>query len=228
MPDLARRARGSVGRLATALAGKDPVSAGDWLLAGYSILNCIVAIGLLAGAGFLWYQLFGGLARDLIHDGPPGWLALVAAAAILARPAISAAAPMLIATARGGRALYQAIAFRLQWRWRIPATRELAATVPQLAGLSDHQLGVLAGHLRRTRPRGSNLEHLTGYGIVQTGAVIATTAGCALVALTAGETWDPHHQLQRTISRATVLISVHAAAIEQLLCASDGDVSACS
>jgi len=225
MPDLARRARGSAGRLATALAEGEHVPAGDRLLAGYSTLNGIVAIALLAGAGFLWYQLFGGLTRGLIHHGLPGWLALAAAAAILARPTTSAAAPRLTAAARSGRALYQAIAFRLQWRWRIPATRRLAATVPQLAGLSDHQLGVLAGHLRRTR--GSHLDHLTGYGIVQAGAVTATSAARTPMTLTAGDTWDPRHQLHRAITRGTVLISIQTAAIEQLLRSPDGDLSTC-
>jgi hypothetical protein len=228
MPDLARRARGSAGRLVTALADGEHVPAGDWLLAGYTALNSIVAVALLAGAGFLWYQLFGGLTRGLIHDGPPGWLVLAAAAAILARPTTSAVAPRLTAAARGGRALYQAITFRLQWQWRIPATRHLAATIPQLAGLSDHQLGVLAGHLRRTRPRRSNLDHLTGYGIVQAGAVTATSAAHTPMTLTAGDIWDPHHQLHRAITRGTVLISIHPAAIEQLLCGADCDLSACS
>lgn len=90
---LAGRARGSVGRLAAALASRDAAPAGDWILAGYSALNGIVAVGLLATAGFFWYQLFGGLAGALARHGPAGWLALAAAAVILARPAITAAAP---------------------------------------------------------------------------------------------------------------------------------------
>jgi len=54
------------------------------------------------------------------------------------------------------------MAFRLQWRWRIPAIRHLAAAIPQLAGLSGRELGVLAGQLHRSRPRGASLDHLTG------------------------------------------------------------------
>jgi hypothetical protein len=217
LPDLAGRARGSVSRLATALAGKAAVPAGEWLLAGYSSLNGIVAAALLATAGFFWYQLFGGLAGALARHGPAGWLALAAAAAILARPAITAAAPRLAAAARAAQALRQAITFRLQWRWRVPATRRLAATIPQLAALNGHELGVLAGHLQRTRARRADLRHTTGYGMVYAGALTAITGTGAPVTLTAGATWDPRHQLHRAISRRTILISTGTAAIEHLL-----------
>ncbi len=219
MPDLARRSRGSVSQLIISLAGKNPVTAGEWMLAGYRTLNSIVAAGLLVTAGFFWYQLFGDLAGALIRHGPAGWLALTAAAVILARPAITAAAPQLPAAAASARAVHEAIIFRLQWRWRIPATRHLAATIPQLTGLNGHQLGMLAGHLQRTRPHRTDLDHITGYGMVHTGTLAATTPTGASVTLTPGTTWDPHHRLHRTTTRRTILISIDTAAIEQLLTA---------
>jgi hypothetical protein len=217
MPDLASRSRGSLTRLITALAGQTPVTATDWLLAAYRALNGIAAAALLATAGFFWYQLFGDMAGALIRHGPLGWLALAATAVIIMRPALTAAAPQLPAAAVAARDLYQAIAFRLQWRWRIPATRHLAATIPQLASLTPGQLGVLAGHLHRTRPRRTSPGRLTGYGLVHVGAVTAITPAGDPVTLTPGSTWHPAYRLHHTASRRTVLITVDAAAIAQLL-----------
>jgi hypothetical protein len=217
MPDLTRRSQGSLTRLITALAGKTPVTAGDWLLAAYRVLNGIAAAALLVTAGFFWYQLFGDLAGALIRHGPAGWLALAAAAVILTRPALTATAPQLPAAAEAARDLSRAIAFRLQWRWRIPAARHLAATIPQLASLTPSQLGVLAGHLHRTRPRRTRPGHLTGYGMVHTGTLTATTPPGDLVTLTPGSTWHPGYRLHHATSRRTTLITIDTAAIAQLL-----------
>jgi hypothetical protein len=218
MPDLARRSRGSLTRLITALAGQTPVTAGDWLLAAYRVLNGIAGVGLLGTAGFFWYQLFGDLAGALIRHGPAGRLALAVTAVILTRPALTAAAPQLPQAAEAARDLSRAIAFRLQWRWRIPATRHLAATIPQLASLNPGQLGVLAGHLHRTRPRRTSPGHLPGYGMIHTGALTATTPAGDPVTLTPGSTWHPGHRLHHhTTSRRTTLITIDAAAITQLL-----------
>jgi hypothetical protein len=217
IPDLAQRSRGSLTRLITSLAGKNPVTAGDWMLAGYRTLNGLAAAALLTSAGFFWYQLFGDLTGDLIRHGPPGWLALAAAAAIATRPAIATAAAQLPAAARAARDLHQAITFRLQWRWRIPATRHLAATIPQLATLNPHQLGILAGHLHRTRPRRSGPGHLGGYGLVHTGTLAATTPTGDPVTLTPGAAWHPGYQLHHPTRRHTTVITVGTAAIAQIL-----------
>jgi hypothetical protein len=189
IPDLAQRSRGALIRLLTALAGKNPVTAGHWALAGYRTVNGAAATALLATAGFFWYQIFGDLAATALRHGPPGWLALAAATAvILTRPALAAAAAQLPAAMDAARDLQQTLTFRLQWRWRIPATRHLAATLPQLASLNDHQLGILAGQLHRTRPRRSGREHTPGYGMVHTGTLAATTPAGNPVTLTPGAT----------------------------------------
>jgi hypothetical protein len=216
-PDLAYRSRGSLTRLLTALAAKNPLTAGEWALAGYRALNGAVAAGLLASAVFFGYQTFGDLIATLIRHGPPGWAALAAAAVILSRPALTAAAPQLPAAAQAARGLHQAITFRWQWRWRIPATRRLAATIPQLAALNRHQLGVLAGQLHRTRTRRPRPGHLSGYGIVHTGTLAATTPAGDPVTLTRGATWHPGYQLHHAASRRTILITIDTPAIAQLL-----------
>jgi hypothetical protein len=217
MPDLAQRARGSLTRLLTALAGHGPLTSGDWLLAGYRVLNALAATGLLVTAGFFWYQLFGDLAATLIRHGPPGWLALATATVILTRPALTAAAPQFPAAAQAARDLHQAITFRLQWRWRIPASRRLAAITPQLASLDLHQLGLLAGQLQRTRARRADLRHITSYGVVHTGTLAATTPTGDRVTLTPGTTWHPGYQLHHATRRRTILISIDTTAIERLL-----------
>jgi hypothetical protein len=222
-PDLTRRCRGSVSRLLAGLAAGQPATAGDRALAAYSTLNGAVAVALLAAAGFFWYQLFGDLAASLAHHGPAGWLTLVAALAILAMPALTAAGPRLAAAAGTARELQAVIAFRVQWRWRIPATRQLAAAIPQLAALSPQQLGVLAGQLRRTRAcHGLPAYAATaGYGIVRAGAVTATTAAGEPTTLTAGAAWHPHHHLGRP-TRHAVLIHVSAATVHHILAAAPG------
>ena len=211
-PDLARRSRGSVTRLAAALASRQPVTGEDHALAAYATLNGLVAAGLLATGGFFWYQLFGDLAATLTHHGLAGWLTLTAAAAVLATPALSATTPRLTQAAASARALHHALTFRLQWRWRIPATRHLAAAFPPIARLSQHELGLLAGHLHRTHrkpgPRPS-------YGVVHAGTLTATASTGALVTLGPGATWDPSHQLHHTTRRAT-LIHIEATTLHQL------------
>jgi hypothetical protein len=216
-PDLARRSRGSLTRLLTALTTRQPIPAGDRPLAAYAAINGIAAAALLATAGFFWYQLFGDLAAALTRDGPAGWLTLTAAAIILGRPAATAAAARLPAAARATTALRNAINFRLQWRWRIPATRQLAAAIPQLAGLDGPQLSALAGHLTRTRTRCRRQlpPALAGsYGIIRAGTITATTSTGEPVTLTAGATWHPQHQLHRATRRAT-LIHAPAAALRE-------------
>jgi hypothetical protein len=214
-PDLAQRSRGAASRFLIALASRQPVSAEDRALAAYATLNGLAAAGLLATAGFFWYQLFGDLAVTLLHDGPAGWLAVAAATAVLAWP-LTHAAPRLAAAAATARELHGTITFRLQWRWRIPATRHLAAAIPQLATLSPQHLGVLAGQLRRTHGRHALPAAAVSYGLVHAGTVTASTGPGHLVTLGPGSTWQPHHQLQRATLH-TVLISIDAPAVHQLL-----------
>jgi hypothetical protein len=75
---------------------------------------------------------------------------------------------------------------------------------------------VLAGHLHRSRPRTATLDHLTGYGMVHTGAITAITPTGDPVTLTPGATWDPRYRLNRATSSRTVLIAIENAAIERL------------
>jgi hypothetical protein len=151
-PDLSRRARGAVTRLLTALLGQQAITRETWLLAAYRAANGLVAAVLLGTAGFFWYQLFGDLTGTLLHDGPAGWLVLAAGAVVLGRPAAAGAFARLPDGWLAAREVRDAIRFRLQWRWRIAATRQLAGT-PRFAGLTSEELGVLAGQLQRTRGR---------------------------------------------------------------------------
>ena len=225
-PDLTRRARGALSRLLTTLISGRPASPGDAVLAAYSTANGLAAAALLAAAGFFWYQLFGGLAATLAHQGPVGWAVLAAAAIILGRPAATAAAARLSSGACTAHGLYQAVAFRLQWRWRRPATAHLASAYPELAGLSTAQLGILAGHLHRTRRRGPLSPALgESYGIVQAGTIDAATASGQIITLTRGTTWNPPHQPRRA-GRRTILIHIPVTTVDQILGAGPGAAAA--
>ena len=190
VPDLGFRSRGALTRLVTAAAAAEPIAPGALGLAAYSILNTIAAAVLLATAGFFWYQVFGGLTGALLHHGPAGWLLLASSAAvILVMPAITATVPRLReATATVGE-LRAAIAFRFQWRWRIPAVRTLGATLTRDA-LGGAQLGIIAGQLNRIRPGLSMPARLTApcYGVVRAGTVTAINRDGKHITLTAGST----------------------------------------
>jgi hypothetical protein len=217
-PDLARRCRGSLSRLLIATVTRQPRTAEDRALAAYSILNSAVAAALLVTAGFFWYQLFGDLASTLIRLGPPGWLILAAATAVLAMPAVTAAGPRLADAAATLGELHAAITFRVQWRWRIPATRRLAAVTPLATAAGHQQLGLVAGQLRRTRCRRVIPAGLaTGsYGLLQAGTITVTTGSGQPLTLTPGTTWSPHHIL-RGASRRAILIHLDAREIRQIL-----------
>jgi hypothetical protein len=218
VPDLGPRSRGALTRLVTAKAAAEPIDPGDPALAAYSVLNTIVAVVLLATAGFFWYQLFGGLASALLHDGPGGWLIFASAAAVLAMPAVTANIPRLGAAAATAGELRAAIAFRCQWRWRVPAVRALGATLTREA-LTGIQLGAIAGHLTRIRPGRQLPAGLTapGYGVVRAGTVTAVNRHGEHITLTAGGTWDPSCQL--TTSHRATLVHISAATLQQLLSA---------
>jgi hypothetical protein len=217
VPDLSRRARGAVTRLVTAVVSRQPRTSADNALAVYAALNGLVAAALLLTAGFFWYQLFGSLVGTLASHGPAGLAALAVAAVVLGRPAVVAVAVQLPAVVAGARGLRDAVAFRLQWRWRIPATAQLASAHPELGRLTGAQLGALAGQLRRTRHRGQLPAGLAGsYGIVCAGITTAASATGQPLTLARGATWDPGHRLARAMRRAT-LVHVEAAAVRQLL-----------
>jgi hypothetical protein len=210
-PDLARRCRGTLSRLLIALVSRQPRTAEHKALAAYGILNGAVAAALLATGGFFWYQLFGDLAASLARRGPLGWLILAAATVMLTMPALTATVPRLATAATTLRDLRAALTFRLQWKWRIPATRRLAAAIPALATLDPQQLGIIAGQLRRTRCRHTIPADLaTGsYGLLRAGTITATQGSGPARILAPGTTWSPHHTLRRA-SRRAILIHINA------------------
>jgi hypothetical protein len=213
VPDLTRRSRGAITRLLTHLTAKVPVTREDKALAAYSAVNGLAAAALLATAGFFWYQLFGDLTATLTRHGPAGWALLAAGAILLGRPAATATAARLPAAVVTARDLRDAISFRLQWRWRIPAAAQLAAANPELARLTSAQLGILAGHLHRTRHHGEVPATLAGsYGIVRAGTVTATGSTADLGP---GSTWNPAHQARYATHRA-VLIHIDTVTLHQL------------
>jgi hypothetical protein len=216
VPDLTRRSRGAITRLLTSLTAKAPVTREDQALAAYSAANGLAAAALLATAGFFWYQLFGDLAATLTRHGPAGWALLATAAVLLGRPAATATAARLPAAAGTARDLRDALTFRLQWRWRIPAAAQLATANPELARLTTTQLGILAGHLHRTRHHGRLPATLAGsYGIVAAGTITATTSTGGAAGLSPGSTWNPVHP-PRYATRRTVLIHIDTATLNQL------------
>lgn len=149
-PDLARRSRHAVGELLAAIRdSRRPARAQIWL-ACYAVLNAAFAVTLVVLAVFFWYQLFGDLIDALLAHGPLGWLVASTAGVIMARPTFLAVARAVAVVATRVRHLAARTRFRIERRWRIDATRQLFG-LPQLAGLDDLGLGVVAGQLQRLR-----------------------------------------------------------------------------
>jgi hypothetical protein len=132
------------------------------------------------------------------------------------------AGPRLAAAAGTCRELYAAVTFRAEWRWRIPATRRLAAVTP-LTSLDHRQLSVVAGQMCRTHCGGIIPAALvTGsYGLLHAGKVTVADSGGQTLTLTAGSTWSPRHTLLHA-SRRAVLIHISAHEIRQLSSAAAG------
>lgn len=136
-PDLRSKSRIALARLAT----ERRLPRGERALAGYAALDLAVAGALLVSSGFLWYAAFGRSFAALVHSGPPGAVAAIVLGVVVFGPT------MLIVGGPGAN-LCDAARFRLERRWRVNATRHLAAH-PLLDGLDDHGLSVAAGHLER-------------------------------------------------------------------------------
>jgi hypothetical protein len=135
---------------------------------------------------------------------------------VLGRPALTATAAQLPSAAATARDLRDVISFRLQWRWRKPAAAQLADASPVIARLTTAQLGILAGHLHRTRHHGPLPASLTGgYGIVHKGAITVTAATGGTADLTSGSTWNPAHRLRCAAHRA-ILIHTGAETVNRL------------
>ena len=156
-PDLHQRSRGALTRLITNALEGTALERGASTLAGYSTLNGLVSAALLATSAFFWYQLFGDVIADLLRYGPFVVVLLGVAGVVLGRPVVSAVGSRLLGALSSAAHLADKVRFRLEWRWRIPAIRHLAATIPGLADLDDDALSVLAGLLGRTRHPRTNL-----------------------------------------------------------------------
>ena len=205
-PDLAQRSRGAVSRLLGRTCTDTPNSTEDWALAGYSSLNTFVAGLLIATSVFFWYQLFGNLMEGLFHRGLVGWLILLAAATVLGRPVINAILPRMLSAVESTRILVNQVNFRLQWTWRIASIQQLAASFEKLARLSDPELSVLAGHLRRIRIFRNTCPPADGYVIVHSGRVtLKADSSNVGTKLSAGATFRPEQRIARC-APATVLV----------------------
>jgi hypothetical protein len=155
-PDLSHQAAGAVRRLTTAVVLREPPGRSTWLLATYSAINTMVAVGLLALSSFIWYQLFAGVIADLCRHGLWGWIVLVIAGVVLGRPVVVAIRPRLSRAIEGARDLGSAVRFRREFAGRIEAVEALAVGDPVIARLDQQELGALAGRLIRC-PAGYSL-----------------------------------------------------------------------
>jgi hypothetical protein len=147
MPDLSRRSRQVSSELIA--QRRRPANAEEAGLAAYAATNAIVAVALLVLSGVFWWALFGSSAQHLAMMGPLGWLVLVVIAVVLLRPAVVALGQGNGSLLAGTAHCAAKVRFRMERRWRVRATRLLHGHA--LSAADAHQLGVVAGLLRRHR-----------------------------------------------------------------------------
>jgi hypothetical protein len=153
VPDLTRRSRGAVGRLASRLFARERVTAAHCGLAGYAVANAIVAIGLVALSVYLWIVMFSDLIATLYGQGAVGIAVLVAAGYLLSRPALAVVVPRVVEAADTAGRLAHDVRFKRSIRWRVAATERLCRVDAQVAALTTEQLGHVAGLLSPVRRR---------------------------------------------------------------------------
>ena len=153
-PDLPFRAQGAV----LAPAG---IVQNRWLIT-YAAANAIVATALLVMAAFFWWQLFGALGVQLWALGPGGVVLVVVAGTALAREVLRIMASTLASVSPQVTRLWSKVAFRMERRWRVRAITAFRA-LPELAGLDESALGILAGQLRRVCGRDTVVPVVPGH-----------------------------------------------------------------
>ncbi|MCE9622513.1 MAG: hypothetical protein K8R99_09235 [Actinomycetia bacterium] len=134
-------------------AGSDAPA--DRLFTIYSALNAAVAAALLVMAAFFWWQLFGGLIVALWSSGPVGAVALVVAGLALSRQLWRTVSAALAPVVVHARRIRSRMIFRAQRRWRVKSITAMRC-LPEIAALSESELGILAGRLERMCVRSSN------------------------------------------------------------------------
>ena len=112
----------------------------------YAAANAVAAAALIVVSAFFWWELFGDAVEVMIGIGRIGQACVLAAAAVLVRPLEQPWPPASVGFVQSD-SLAGRIRFRME-RGRRVAAAKAVATIPELAGLSRHGLGVVAGQLR--------------------------------------------------------------------------------
>ena len=116
-------------------------------LALYGIFGVAFTIFALYTSIYFWREVFGSLVRRLWEGGPVSQILLVALALFVAGPVLRGGITLLRSLLRRGKAIVQAVRFRLQTRWRIEAARLIDA-LPIFEDLPEDVLSDLAGRVQ--------------------------------------------------------------------------------
>jgi hypothetical protein len=149
-PDLTRRSRGGLSRVATSLRLRQRPTGEETALAAYATANAAVGAALVAVAAYFWYELFGDTLTALVARGPAGWLLVVGAITVLLGPAVRARTGARSTPRVHRRSLAERVRFRLERRWRVAAVEAIQG-LPQFCTLNAAALGIVAGGIERVR-----------------------------------------------------------------------------
>ena len=209
-PDLAVRSRLAVPRIVRSFRSPDRWSLDQLALAGYAVLNGVVAALLLATAAFFWYELFGGLLHQVAALGGVGWVVIAAFLGGLLRPAALALRSHVSMSAAAVGLCMERIRFRAERRWRVRATRRLCE-IPQLAEFNARGLGIIAGSLERVRLEPGALlvrEGFAGLVMVSSGSIERFRDDPTGHGVGSSSVWEAHHGLRLGTALGAELILV--------------------
>jgi CRP-like cAMP-binding protein len=144
-------------------------------LALYGILGLVFSIYVLYLSFFFWRQIFGGLVSSLWNGGLLTQILLVGLALFLLGPLIRTGINALRALGRRFHAVWRAVRFRLETKWRVEAAH-LIDSLPIFDDLPVDALNDLAGlvklkSLARGQPVVRQGERATAFYVVRKGTL---------------------------------------------------------
>jgi CRP-like cAMP-binding protein/Zn-dependent protease len=155
------------------LRGRTRFSKQEIGLALYGILGVGFTIFSFYAAYFLWRQVFGALIIRLWDASLVGRVILAALAISLAGPVVRGGIKLALAVGRRLGAVWRAVHFRMERRWRIEAATLIDA-LPLFDDVPEDVLGDLAGRIRlrsiaRGRPVVRQGERATAFYVIRSG-----------------------------------------------------------
>ncbi len=141
----------------------------------YAVLGIFFTIFMAYLGIFFWGEIFGSLLAKLWHGGLVSRLVLIALVLLVGGPVIRGGIKLLRSLIRRLRAVWRAVQFRLETKWRVEAA-QLIDALPLFDDVPEDVLSELAGRVRlRSFAKGQPVvrqgERATAFYVVRQGTL---------------------------------------------------------